>query len=167
MFSKCGSRAFISCRSSSILPANANVKLDALPCHRRGFLHFGDLLGLQALPALNHLVDHPGTLVEGPEPGALYAGVVDEDVLASVVGGDETVALLLAEPPKPFLGPYVGARPSFPGAPHQQKCRPLVWAAPPSKQNPPLLFLNHTIAASSYPTAVCFHTEPPSRSACG
>ena len=72
--------------------------LYASPRHLRGLLCFGDVLGLQALPALGYLVGDLLTLFEGPEPGALYAGVVHEDVLAAVVGGDEAVALLLAEP---------------------------------------------------------------------
>ena len=52
MFSSGESRTCISCRSSSILPADADVKLEAGSRHRRGFLCLGDVLRLHAFPAL-------------------------------------------------------------------------------------------------------------------
>jgi hypothetical protein len=45
-----------------------------------------------------HLVGDLLVLLKGPEPGTLYVGVVDENVPAPVVRGDEAVALLPAEP---------------------------------------------------------------------
>jgi hypothetical protein len=67
-------------------------------------LSLGDVEGLRALPALGHLVGHLIALFEGPEPAALYGGVVDEDVLASVVRLDEAVPSVLIEPPHRSLG---------------------------------------------------------------
>jgi hypothetical protein len=65
----------------------------------------GDVLRLQALPAFGYLVADLLALVEGLEPAALYAGVVDEEILAPLIRGDEAVALLLAEPLyRSFLG---------------------------------------------------------------
>ena len=104
MFSRCESRACISCRSSSFLPTNAYVKLDACPRHLRGFLGLGDVLRLQALLALSYLIGDLLALFEGPKPGAFYIGVVDENVPATVVRGDEGVALLFVELPNRSLG---------------------------------------------------------------
>src|SRR3712207_1979961 len=58
----------------------------------------GDVLGLRSLLALAHLVGDLLSLLEVPEPAALYGGEVHEEVLAPVVGGYEPVALVLAEP---------------------------------------------------------------------
>jgi hypothetical protein len=100
MFPKCESRACICCRFTSILPAvNAYAKLDAVPCHLRKFLSLGDVLRLQSFPVLRHLVGDLLALFEGPETGTLYVGIVDENVPAPVVRGDEAVALLLVELP--------------------------------------------------------------------
>ena len=112
MFSRCESRACISCRSSSILPTNAHVKLDADPHHLRGFLGPGDVLRLHTLPDLGRLVGDLLALLEGPESGTLYVGVVDENVPAAVVRGDEAVALLLAEVANFSLGHML--EPTFP-----------------------------------------------------
>jgi hypothetical protein len=68
----------------------------ALPTLRRSDL--GDVLRLGTLPALAHLVAHLLAFLQAPEPGALDAGVVDEEVLTPFVGDYETVALVLAEP---------------------------------------------------------------------
>jgi len=54
-------------------------------------------LGLLGLPTSGRLVAHPLPLLQATKPATLYAGVVDEKVLASLVGGDEAVALLLVE----------------------------------------------------------------------
>src|SRR5687768_11602949 len=43
-------------------------------------------------------VAHSLAFLEAPESAARYVGVVNEDILIPVVGGDEAVALLLAEP---------------------------------------------------------------------
>src|SRR5215212_753505 len=61
-------------------------------------VRFANVLGLRPLPALAYFVGYFLTLLEGPEPGALYGGVVDEDILTTFVRGDEAVALLGAEP---------------------------------------------------------------------
>ncbi len=61
-------------------------------CPRHGLLCFGDVLGLHALPALGYLVGHLLTLFEGLEPSTFNVGVVDENVPAPVVRGDEAVA---------------------------------------------------------------------------
>src|SRR3712207_6438665 len=64
----------------------------------------GDVLGLRSLLALAHLVGDLLSLLEVPEPAALYGGEVHEEVLAPVVGGYEPVALVLAEPLDRSLG---------------------------------------------------------------
>jgi hypothetical protein len=61
-------------------------------------------LRLHTLPDLGYLVGDLLALLKGPEPGALYVGVVDENVPAPVVRGDEGVALLLVELPNRSLG---------------------------------------------------------------
>ena len=104
MLSSGESRTRTSCRSSSILPADADVKLDAGPRHRRGLLCLGDVLRLHTLRALGRLVGDLLALFKGPEPGTLYVGVMDENVPAPVVRGDEAVALLLVEPANCSLG---------------------------------------------------------------
>jgi hypothetical protein len=43
-------------------------------------------------------VAHSLAFLEAPESAARYVGVMNEDILIPVVGGDEAVALLLAEP---------------------------------------------------------------------
>src|ERR671933_626756 len=54
---------------------------------------------------LGHLVAHLIALVEGLEPLACYAGVVHEDILASIVRFYEAVTFVLTEPlDRPFLG---------------------------------------------------------------
>jgi hypothetical protein len=55
-------------------------------------------LRLRAPPAPTRLVGHLVALVEGLETITLYAGVVDEEVLAPLVGRDKAVALLAVEP---------------------------------------------------------------------
>ncbi len=96
-------------------------------CHLRGFLALGDVLRLHALPALGYLVGDLLTLFEGPEPGALYIRVVDENVPAPVIRGDEAVAPVLAEPRYRSLNPVL--EPTFPFLRfHRYKSRPLVVA---------------------------------------
>ena len=63
-----------------------------------------EVLSLHALPMLGHLVVDFLTFLKGPEPSALYIGVVDEDVPAPMVGGDEAVAFFLVEPANRSLG---------------------------------------------------------------
>ena len=52
---------------------------------------------LQSLLSLRCLEGHEGAFFECLEPATLYPRVVDEKVLATVVWGDEAVALLVAE----------------------------------------------------------------------
>src|SRR5215218_6446975 len=59
---------------------------------------------LQSLLSLGCLEGHEGAFFEGFEPATLYPRVVDEKVLATIVGGDETVALLVTEPLYRSLG---------------------------------------------------------------
>src|SRR5215203_2137678 len=49
-------------------------------------------------------VAHTLAFFEASESAAHYGGVVDEDILTTLVGGDEAVALLLAEPLYRSLG---------------------------------------------------------------
>src|SRR3954451_21071838 len=57
-----------------------------------------DRVGLHALLALAGGEAHALVLVKGAVAARLDRGVVDEDVLASVIGGDEAEALLGVEP---------------------------------------------------------------------
>src|SRR4051812_25587672 len=57
-----------------------------------------DVVGLRSLLALRGVEGHPLSLIEGLEATTRDRRVVDEDVLAAVVGGDETKALLPVEP---------------------------------------------------------------------
>src|SRR5919112_1770432 len=54
----------------------------------------GDVVRLHALLTLGRLVGDLGTLIEALEAVARYTTVVDEEILATLVGGDEAVALL-------------------------------------------------------------------------
>jgi hypothetical protein len=44
------------------------------------------------------LVGDLGAFLEGFEPMAVYPGVVDEEIFAAIIRGDETVALIVVEP---------------------------------------------------------------------
>jgi hypothetical protein len=123
MFFRCESRTCISCRSSSILPADAHAKLDTGPRHLRGFLGLADVLRLHAFPALGYLVGNPLALFKGAEPGALYVGVVDENVSAPVVRGDEAVTPFLAESLDCSLSHLLEPTSLVLGLPHN-KCYP-------------------------------------------
>src|SRR6185436_19331945 len=61
----------------------------------RGFL---DARGGRALRAFLGLVGHLGALGQGLEALAHDGAVMDEDVLRAVIGGDEPVTLVIAEP---------------------------------------------------------------------
>src|SRR5215213_8051663 len=74
------------------------------PCAPLWSLSGRDVNRLHALPALGRLVGHLGALFEGLEPTALYAGVVDEEILAPIIRRDKAVALLIAEPLHRSLG---------------------------------------------------------------
>src|ERR671912_2625607 len=69
-----------------------------------GSLRGGDAVRLHSLTPLGRLVRYLGALVEGLETLTCYARVVHEEVLTSVVGGDEAIALLVAEPLHCSLG---------------------------------------------------------------
>src|ERR687890_78640 len=69
-----------------------------------GSLRGGDAVRLHALLTLGRLVGYLGALVEGLEALACYARVVHEEVLATLVRGDEAVALLVGKPLYRSLG---------------------------------------------------------------
>src|SRR5688500_2558441 len=58
----------------------------------------GDVLGGRALAAVDEVELHPLTLGQRTEAAAGDGGVVDEAVLAAVLGGDEAEALRVVEP---------------------------------------------------------------------
>ena len=64
----------------------------------------GDVLRLHPLSALRHLVRDFVAFFEGLEPTACYARVVYEEVFATIIRGDEAVALLAIEPLNRSLG---------------------------------------------------------------
>src|SRR5258708_5270257 len=57
-----------------------------------------DLRGLRTLRTLRHAVLHLLVFLERAVTGRLDCGEVNEDVCASVIGGDETKALVRVEP---------------------------------------------------------------------
>ena len=63
-----------------------------------------DVVRLHALLALGSLARDLGTLIEALVAVTRYAAVVDEDVLATLIRGDEAVALLVTEPLYRSLG---------------------------------------------------------------
>src|SRR5215213_7147411 len=69
---------------------------------------------LQSLLPLGRLEGHAGAFFEGLEPATLYPRVVDEKVLATIVGGDEAVALLVGKPLYRSLGHTLCAHLSLP-----------------------------------------------------
>src|SRR4051794_5697400 len=75
------------------------------------YLDGGNVLRLHALIAAGRLVGNLGTLFEGPEPTTGYPAVMHEEVIATLVGSDEAVALLVVEPLDRSLG-YV-LKPAF------------------------------------------------------
>src|SRR5215203_4012100 len=75
----------------------AGVQTSAFAFTASRVLRRSNVLRLHSLTPLGRLVRHLGALVESLEALACYARVVHEEVLAPVVGGDEAVALLVAE----------------------------------------------------------------------
>src|SRR5215203_5539817 len=69
-----------------------------------GWLDGGDVIRLHALLALGSLVRDLGALIEALEAVAGYTRVVNEEIITALVGGDEAVALLVAEPLYRSLG---------------------------------------------------------------
>ena len=104
----------------------------------------GDVLSLHALPVLGHLVVDFLTFLKGPQPSALYIGVVDEDVPTPMVGGDEAVAFFRVEPANRSLGHMQEPASLYPGLHRNKKATPLMQAALPSKQSQIVVFLEHT-----------------------
>src|SRR5215217_6210284 len=80
-----------------------------------GPLDGGDVLRLHALTPLGRLVGDLGALLEALVALSRDAVVMHEEVLASLVGGDEPVALIVAEPLDRSLG-HVWSPPFCPGA---------------------------------------------------
>src|ERR687897_1508724 len=93
-----------------------------------GWLDGGDVIRLHAFLALSSLVRDLGALIEALEAVTRYARVVNEEVLATLVGGDEAVALIVVEPLYRSLG-HVWNPPFSVGAPLQQKAAPLTLRA--------------------------------------
>src|SRR5215204_7770846 len=85
-------------------------------------LYGGDVVRLHALLALGSLVRDLGALIEALEAVTRNACVVHEKVLATLIRGDEAVALLVVEPLYRSLG-HIWSPPSSSGAPPQQKSR--------------------------------------------
>src|SRR4028119_2333194 len=86
----------------------------------------GDVRRLHPLTSLGRLVGDLGTLVEGLEALAGYAGVVHEEILAPIIRGDKAVALLVAEPLHCSLG-------------HNQAPTFRVYGPPPNKMPPSIV----------------------------
>src|SRR5215204_3513588 len=87
-----------------------------------GWLDPRDVIRLHALLTLGRLVGDLGTLVEGLVAITRYTAVVHEEILATLVGGDEAVALIIVEPLYRSLG-HIWSPPFSLGAPPQQKSR--------------------------------------------
>src|SRR5687768_4995669 len=103
-------------------PRSMHPTIDAVTGRETDRLDSGDVIRLHALLALSSLVSNLGALIEALEAVTRYARVVNEEVLATLVGGDEAVALLVTEPLYRSLG-HVWSPPFFTGAPPQQKSR--------------------------------------------
>ncbi len=99
--------------------------IDAVTGRETDRLDGGDVIRLHAPLALGSLVGDLGALLKALEAAAGYARMVHEDVLATLVGGDEAVAFIVTEPLYRSLG-HIWSPPFFSGAPMQQKAAPLV-----------------------------------------
>src|SRR5829696_7439053 len=80
-----------------------------------------NVLRLHALTPLGRLVRHLGALVEGLEALTRDARVVHEEVLTTVVRGDEAVALLVTEPLYRSLGHILEPTFRIPGPQQTEK----------------------------------------------
>src|SRR5215207_10639708 len=72
--------------------------IDAVTGRENDRLDSGDVIRLHALLALGSLVGDLGTLIEALVAVTRYTAVVHEEVLSTLVWGDEAVALLVVEP---------------------------------------------------------------------
>src|SRR5215211_3813996 len=99
--------------------------IDAVTGRETDRLDSGDVISLHALLALGRLVGDLGALLKALEAVACYTRMVNEEVLATLVGGDEAVAFIVVEPLYRSLG-HVWSPPFFSGAPLQQKAAPLI-----------------------------------------
>jgi hypothetical protein len=102
-----------------------------------------------ALPALGYLVGDLLALLKGPKPGVLYVGVVDENVPAPVVRGDEALALLLVEVANRSLGHML--EPFSSEASLQQKATLFSLGGASIKTKPTFYYPNHTITENRSP----------------
>src|SRR5215218_1105408 len=96
--------------------------IDAVTGRETDRLDSGDVIRLHALLALGSLVGDLGALLETLEAVTHYARVVHEEVLVTLIRGDEAVAFLVTEPLYCSLG-HIWSPPFSVGAPPQQKSR--------------------------------------------
>src|SRR5687768_6564183 len=96
--------------------------IDAVTGRETDRLDSGDVIRLHALLALGSLVRDLGALLKALEAVTRYARMVHEEVLATLIRGDEAVALIVVEPLYRSLG-HVWSPPFFTWAPPQQKSR--------------------------------------------
>src|SRR5215218_5783672 len=104
-------------RVPALWPSLCGYRAVTLPA-----LELGDVIRLQTFPALGLLVGDLGALIEALEAITRYTAVMDEDVLATLIRGDEAVAFIITEPLYRSLG-HTWSPPFFTGAPPQQKSR--------------------------------------------
>src|SRR5215207_10243392 len=102
--------------------------IDAVADRETDRLDGGDVVRFHTPTPLSSLVGDLGALVEALEAAAGYARMLHEDVLATLVGGDEAVAFIVVEPLYRSLG-HLWSPPFFTGAPPQQKAAPLTLRA--------------------------------------
>jgi hypothetical protein len=69
--------------------------IDAVTGRENDRLDSGDVIRLHALLALGSLIRDLGALLKALEAVAGYTAVVHEEVLATLIRGDEAVALLV------------------------------------------------------------------------
>src|SRR5918998_6815320 len=98
--------ASVTSPSSSILSSFDTTRPSSAKCgarprrepRQRGPSQLLDVHGLRALVALLLLVGDLGVLLQGSEALSVDARVMDKEVAAALVRGDEAVALLVVEP---------------------------------------------------------------------
>src|SRR5215203_1565389 len=90
--------------------------IDAVTGRETDRLDGGDVVRLQTFPTLGSLVGDLGALIEALEAVTRYTTVVHEEILATLVGGDEAVAFIVVEPLYRSLG-HIWSPPFSVGAP--------------------------------------------------